>query len=134
MSEREIERLAEQLGARRAASVDPERMAQQVIARLRAEGPRARPAWTRSTLVRVAATVVLVLGVAFFASRNGSEGGPPTTESLAGSVQGLEALDGLELAEMLDSLAYSAPVYTMAVGLDDLTESQLRELLESMEG
>jgi hypothetical protein len=77
---------------------------------------------------------VLVLGVAFFASRNGSEGGPSTTESLAGSVQGLEALDGVELAEMLDSLAYSAPVYTMAVGLDDLTESQLRELLESMEG
>ena len=46
----------------------------------------------------------------------------------------LQALEVAELEEVFDSLEVYAPVYELAVNLENLTEGQLEELLRTMEG
>ena len=56
---------------------------------------------------------------------------PPTAALMA---PWLSELSAEELHEVLDSMAFEAPVpRDLAVGLTDLTETQLRELLAQME-
>jgi anti-sigma factor RsiW len=133
IDEREIERLARELGARAAGRIDVERTAQAVLQRVKEH--RAQPVWWRRVplleAVASAAVIVLVAGVLLvgrFGAGNGDVGG---TVALAE----LQELSTEELAEVFDSLLFEAPVYeSSTVGLQDLNEEQLRELLELMEG
>lgn len=138
MKQEDIERLAQELGADEARKVDVDRVANRVVAQLgqgRAEGRgffRRPIPWRRVAGLRAAvAAGLLVIGgiIGLRALRdNGAEA------ELVG-VPGLQELSTGELNVVLDSLAFEAPAYRLAVvGLDDLDESQLQQLLEALRG
>jgi hypothetical protein len=90
--------------------------------------------WTQVAWVRAAAMVVLLVGIGFAMQ--------PATESVrtawddppAGAVQDLSAD---QLTRVLDELDQPVDVTVPAsedAGLEDLSESQLRALLKSLEG
>lgn len=129
--DRDIEQLARRLGERAAAEVDPQKMAWAVMARLRQES-RQRPWFLRFGLVptAAAATLLLASGLALhqvvFTGGNGFVFPTPVE---------IEDMADVELEEVLDSLAWDTPVSELLpVALADLDESELTELLESMEG
>ena len=133
IDEREIERLARELGARAAGRIDVEQTAQAVVRRVKQH--EARPVWWRRVpvlqAVASAAVIVLVAGV-LLVGRFGGGGGEATEPVLLAELQELSTE---ELTEVFDSLMVDAPVYeSSTVGLQDLNEEQLRELLELMEG
>jgi len=128
---RDVEGLAPHLGAEAAKRVDPQQTAWAVLARLRRE-PQRRPWWQRVKLVPLAAaaTVVIASGVAIEAWRNG--GGSGMTFPLPFDI---EELASSELTEVLDSLELEVPMSEiMPATLSDLSEAELVQLLESMEG
>ncbi|MSR06980.1 MAG: hypothetical protein EXR93_07950 [Gemmatimonadetes bacterium] len=128
LNDNELEVAARRLGTRAAARLDIERTSGAVLARLRAT--RATPWWAAPGLLQVAAMVVLALGIGVFYRGT-------TTGHLAalGSPVQLDPLSVDELEEVLDSLVIETPLSPDApVGLADLDESQLTELLRRMEG
>jgi hypothetical protein len=132
MNEKELERIAGSLGRRAADRLDVERAAVTVVTRLRSE-PAQRPAWWAGpTLLRLAAAIAITLGGLFtyrLVSRR------PSTVSPDVPVAALQTLSPDELEEVLDSLSIEAPAYeTVAVGLHDLNDQELSELLHRMEG
>ena len=136
MNDRDLERVAQQLGSRAANALDAERVAARVIERLRAE-PLKQRAPARQWFVgmpvafRVAAALALLVAGGLVARRVVVDGDGP----FAVVAPLLPDLSADELHEVLDSLAFEAPLpEDLAVGLTDLTESQLRELLKLMEG
>jgi hypothetical protein len=130
-----LQELARQVGVRAAERLDVERVAQAVLAGLRR--PARTPTWlvwTQVAWVRAAAMVVLLVGIGFAMQ--------PATESVrtawddppAGAVQDLSAD---QLTRVLDELDQPVDVTVPAsedAGLEDLSESQLRALLKSLEG
>jgi hypothetical protein len=131
MTDHDIERLARQLGERAAADIDPQQTAWAVMARLRREGRR-RPWLFRFGLVQMAAAATLVLASGLAIHQLVGSGGNGFTFPVPAEV---EELADEELAEVLDSLVWETPVSElMPVTLADLSESELTELLESMEG
>ncbi len=131
MDEKEIERLAAELGARDGERSDPDWTAHSVLARLRAEAMR-RPWWRRPGVLRVAAAGIIVIAAAVAAERAFGPNAGVAGEFPAPAE--LQELAAPELAEVLDSLEIAAPVSELvAVDLGDLNETQLRELLEWME-
>lgn len=129
MDEDRIEQLAPELGHRAAARVDVEATATAVLERLREP---VRVVWWRSTAFRVAAAVVLVLGTGVLVHDGSSRG---DGERVVTAPVELRDLATTELAQVLDSLELARPVHELVpVGLDDLTESELQELLRTMEG
>lgn len=128
LNDNELEGAARRLGERAAARLDVERTSGAVVARLRTA--RAAPWWAAPGLLRTAAVVVLALGIGVF-YRGGRTG---AMTALVSPVQ-LEPLSVDELEEVLDSLVVETPVSRdAAVGLADLDEGQLTELLRRMEG
>lgn len=133
IDEREIEQLARRLGARAAGRIDVERTAGAVLQRV--EQHRAQPVWWRRVpvlqAVAAAAVIVLVLGALLVGRFGGGSGDGAEPVLLAE----LQELSTEELTEVFDSLLVDAPVYeSSTLGLQDLNEEQLRELLELMEG
>ncbi len=133
IDEREIEQLARRLGARAAGRIDVERTARAVLQRVKQH--RARPVWWRRApvlqAVAAAAVIVLVLGALLLGRFGGGTGDGAEPVLLAE----LQELSTDELTEVFDSLLVEAPVYeSSTLGLQDLNEEQLRELLELMEG
>ncbi len=131
MDDERIERLAPSLGRGAEQAVDLDRVARAVVARIREERGRPTRPWTRSPLLRAAALVgVLIAGSLVL--RDGASVSTTLTD-FAGPVA-LEELTATDLSEVLDSLTYDAPVSEfVAASLDDLDESQLRELLATLE-
>ena len=127
MNESELERIAARLGDRAAARLDVDRTAEAVVARLRT--PRAVHWWGSPALLRLAAAIALTIGGGMFAYRTTSR-----SVELAAPVL-LQALSSRELEEVLDSLSFDTrPPENAAVGLPDLNDEQLRDLLRRMEG
>ncbi len=134
MDEHQLERVAKTLGARAADQLDVERVAAAVVARLRADRAETeRPQrvwWTAPMVLRLAAALaVLVAGGVLVrgALENGSES--PMVAPI------LRDLSTDELTEVFDSLSVEAPVHDgVAIGLENLSEAQLKELLRLMEG
>lgn len=128
MDDRDFENAARRLGERAAARIDANRIGGAVLERLRVtrRGP-----WWATPVLRIAALVVLALGVGIFyrpAPRNG-------TDLAVASPEPLQALSVDELQEVLDSLVVETPAPTFSnANLADLDERQLVELLEAMEG
>ncbi len=129
IEDRDLEAAARRLGARAATRLDPERTGAAVVARLRAS--RGGPWWATAGLLRAAAAVALLLGVGVYGTDLLRRGGSPP---VAPPVQ-LQTLSVAELEEVLDSLVVETPATShLSAGLGDLDESQLRELLRSLEG
>lgn len=135
MDEKQLETLAAQLGKRAAEQIDLDTTAQAVVRRLRAE---AEPVvWWRSQRVvgtlSTAALVVLTAGVLVTTRTIRSKNEQP--EIAQTPMFELESLSFSELEQVFDSLSFDRPVAELTVmGLDDLDEGQLRELLTLMEG
>ena len=141
LSEQDLERLARGLGREAADRLDVERVAARVVARLRAPAPAAerRPSWVwwrPPLLLRLAAALAVIVGGAL-TLRGTFQRGPqePAVPGAAAGVLLLTDLSAVELVEVFDSLAVDAPVYPgVAVGLQALNETELRELLRRLEG
>ena len=136
MNEHEIEQFARGLGDQAARRLHVEAVVSGVLGRLRAGGTLKRHGMLRGrggTLLQIAAALVVLVGGGVIA-RSVLEHGAGT----AASVMPAPVLGGLstdELEEMFDSLAVEAPVHEFAVGgLESLNETQLKELLQQMEG
>jgi hypothetical protein len=136
MNEHDLERIARQLGEPAARLIDTERVATKVVERLRSTPPGADRPIRRLLLatplaLRIAAAVVLLVTGGVVTGRLLVD----RTESVALGAPFLPDLSADQLTEVLDSLALEAPLPDdLAVGLSDLTEEQLRELLKLMEG
>jgi hypothetical protein len=133
MEERDLETMARGLGRSRAEALDLERVAKGVVERLRGEAVAvrsSRPVWWAPRLVRLAAAVVLFLAGGILFS-NLPRGGERVARPV---VPQLYELSEEQLVEILDSLAFEMPVFERVVGLSDLDEVELRELLRAMEG
>lgn len=132
MNERKIEHLARDLGNRAAARVDPAAVAQGVVHRLRTESVRV--VWWRIPALQAAAVVVLLIGGGLVV------GGRYIWNDVSGEAAipaplELAELGTGELAEVLDSLEFEAPITEfLPASLGDLDEAQLQQLLRTMEG
>ena len=128
MNDRDLENAARRLGEKAATRLDVERTSGVVAERLKAA--RLVPWWAGPGLLRVAAIVVLALGVGLFYRPGGNR--PGALESPVA----LQTLSVDELEEVLDSLVIEAPATLRSggVGLADLDESQLTQLLEELKG
>ena len=132
MNERDIEEIAPHLGLDAAERVDLDRVAERVVAELRAKP--APVAWWRSTAVLRAAAVVAVLVTGGVVVDRLVIDRPASVAQVVTPV-GLEEFSTAELAEVLDSLDQMTPVYELVpASLDDLDETELRDLLAAMEG
>ena len=130
MKNQQLKDLAKKLCGRAANRLDVDGVAADVVRRLgesRSQPVRRLP----PRLLRAAAIAALVVGVGVFSGRlawrSGGEGVAALPE--------LDELSGVELEELLDSMVVARPTSeVLAVGLDDLDEVQLSELLRLMEG
>lgn len=133
MNERDIEEIAPHLGSDAAERVDLDRVAERVVAEL-----RAKPApivWWRSTAVLRAAAVVAVLLTGGLAVDRLVIDRPASVVVALVTPVGLEEFSSAELTEVLDSLDQMTPVYELVpASLDDLDETELGDLLAAMEG
>lgn len=135
MEEREIERVAREMGRNVADQLNVEQVAAGVVARLRADralGPRPRRLWWAAPVaLRLAAALAVLVtgGVLVRGALDRSQPVAAVTDPV------LRDLSADELTEVFDSLAVEAPIHeVVAVGLDNLTEEQLKELLLLLEG
>ena len=134
-----LQEVARRLGARAAERLDVERTAEAVVARLRTE-PRAEVrvlGWIQPAWLRIAAVLLLLIGAGVVAL---NVRGPHLTTPLPPASAGgeLSELSGDELRIVLEGLeapgAERQGVSPQDVGLEYLSASQLRALLESLEG
>jgi hypothetical protein len=132
MDNERLEKLASMLGRGAEDKVDLDRVARVVVERIQEERVRpSRPAWSRSPLLRAAALVGVLVAGSLVVRTVAPE---PTALVEFPNPAALEELSAADLGEMLDSLTYEASVSEfVAASLDDLDESQLRELLASLE-
>lgn len=132
MDERRIEQLARHLGDDRGNGVDPDAMAEAVVARLRSHANRERRWTIEFKVLRAAAVIILIVGSGLVLNEARQQ---PSGPSSFGVPVALEGLGTNELEQVLDSLDYEAPTSELvASGLNDLSESELQELLATMEG
>ena len=128
--EARLEQLAQRLGEREAARIDPQKVTWAVMSRLR-QKPARRPWWSAARLVPLgaAATILLAAGLGLVQVIGGGE--HEATPAILVDVADLETE---QLEEVLDSLSVETPVAEfVTVGLYDLSESELEQLLQSME-
>ena len=102
MNEEKLMQAAQQLGARAAERIDVEATARKVVERLR-EQPVHRTTWIQSTWLRIAATVVLVVGA------------------------------GLGVKSLIRNPESRVPAHLVADDLRDLSTDELRSLLTSFD-
>ena len=132
MDERRIEELAPQLGAERGREVDPDAMADAVVARLRNHTDREHRWTVEFKVLRAAAAIIFVIGSALVLNEARQQ---PSDAPSFGMPVVLDGLGTGQLEEVLDSLDYEVPVSEFVSGeLNDLSESELQELLAIMEG
>lgn len=134
MNETELERLAASLGEKAARTLNPERIAERVIARL--DEPRVI-ALRRAPLVRwlgglaAAAMVVVAVGLALRPATRVSD--PRASQSTV-----LQELDGLgvdQLEQLLQAMpATSSVIPQESVPLQELDTLSLKRLLRTLEG
>jgi hypothetical protein len=138
-SDAALRAVAERLGRAAAERVDVERTAERVVARLREDARRARRLrrWVQSTGWRIAAALVIVAGAGLVA--RGLRRPVPSVRAPAESTTGeLSELSAAQLRELLGAVDHPAAdqdvVLAQEVGLEDLSEAQLRALVASLEG
>lgn len=137
MTDEELERLAQRLGARAAEQVDVERAAAAVVAQLRQQPSSAPRGWAVRGRVwlRVAAAAVLVLGVGVMA-RGGRRDRPPMAAAVVPLGEDLSGLSAAQLRETITALdqPLADDAATLDAGLESLSTDELRALLRFLEG
>jgi hypothetical protein len=140
VTDRDLEKLAQRLGARAAERLDVERLAQAVVTRLREE-PRVTAGswlWKGPAWLRIAAAIVLLLGAAL--AVRGLLHEPSTTSAVAVPLDGdLSDLTADQLRETMSSLDQPLIDDTAGEGsidgaLEALNKNELRTLLRTLEG
>ena len=132
MNEHEMERLAQQLGKRAAERLDIEATARAVLERLR-EQPARRIGWTPPEWLRIAAVVILLLGVGVVLQQTGTS---RAQEVASYEIADLRELTTAELEQVLATLDQTLTVDATDLGdvnLDELTPAQLQSLLQALE-
>jgi hypothetical protein len=140
VTDRDLDKLAQRLGARAAERLDVERTAQAVVTRLREEPRAPALAWLRMqpAWLRIAAAMVLLLGAALVV--RGLLHEPATTSAMVVPLDGdLSDLTADQLRETMSSLDQPLSVETSWEGtidgaLEDLSKNELRTLLRTLEG
>ena len=138
MTDEELEKLAQRLGARAAERLDVEATARAVIERLRAErAERERVGiWVPRHWLRIAAALVIAIGGGALAlSITRTPGKPPAPFTAAGA--DLNDLSPDQLQKVLEAVEQpngAVAVSEQDVSLDDLNAVELRALLGSLEG
>lgn len=138
MTDDELEKLAQRLGARAAERLDVEATAQAVVDRLRADRAKGEPVgiWLPRQWLRIAAALVIVVGGGALALRlTGPHG--TTGPSVATAGADLDGLSTEQLNQVLRAVEQPSGqnvVSAQDVSLDDLNTVELRALLESLEG
>ena len=134
MNETELERLAATLGERAARTLDPEQVAERVIARL--DEPRVI-AFRRAPLVRwigglaAAAMIMVALGLALRLATRVSD----QTAFQSTVLQELDGLDVDQLEQLLQVMpATSSVIPQESVPLQELDTLSLKRLLRTLEG
>ena len=139
MNEDRLNQLARRLGADVAERLDVEATARKVVQRLR-EQPAPRAIWIQQAWVRIAATVVIVVGGAVVASRltPGHRSGvsPAHAHLVADDLSDLSADELREVLTSFDAIVAgdSGVVPESGTDLNELDTQQLRTLLRSPEG
>ena len=130
-----LQELARKLGVRAAERLDVERTTLAVLSQLQqAKRQRTWLVWTQVAWVRAAAMVVLLVGIGVVMQPRAASVRTAWDEPPAGAVQELSAD---QLNRMLDELDQPVDITVPApedAGLEDLSEPQLRTLLQSLEG
>ena len=136
-----LRELAQRLGAHAAERLDVERTVQAVVARLKQQPRAAR--WTRlePAWLRIAAAAMIVVAVGLVGR---SISRAPSSRQVAGFVEpaggDLNDLSAAQLQELLQTVEQGGAdqgaeaVSAQDVGLEDLSTSELRALLQSLEG
>jgi len=129
MNEEKLMQAAQQLGARAAARIDVDATARKVVERLR-EQPVRRTMWIRQSWVRIAATViVLVGGVLWFAPGRGPEARQDGAHLVADDLGDLSTDELRSLLTSLDQILDERVLSDSTADLPELDTQQLRELL-----
>lgn len=125
---------ARQLG-RDAERLDVERIAEQVVVRLR-EQPARPNVWRATRWLRAAAVIVVCVGAGLLLYRDGPGPEPVTVSDGLPAGVSLEGLSPAALREVLNAMDQPLdvePVNASETGLEDLTAPELRRLLHSLE-
>jgi len=139
MNEERMIELAQHLGARAAERLNVAATARNVVARLQ-EPPVERVAWIQQTWLRIAATVVVLIGGSFALLRlRSNEQRPDVIPHVAHFVA--DDLNDLSTDQLRDVLATfdevvsdSSAVPESSPDLRELDARQLRAMLRSLEG
>lgn len=127
-AEERLEKIARGLGDRAAQKLDVAAVANGVIARLRRDEPTVSVRWRRVAL-QMAAVVLISVAVGLYANSQ------RTVDFDFTAPVELTELSEDELDQVMDSLLVDQPMFEVAaVGLYDLDEQELEDLLELMEG
>ncbi len=131
-----LEGLAKRLGARAAERLDVEATARKVVERLR-EQPR-RTVWITATWLKIAATLVILVGGAFALRQvwSGSQSGDHIAHLVADDLGDLSTDELHAVLAAFDDLitADSVAVPESSNDLRELDAQQLRAVLRSLEG
>src|SRR5690348_6532867 len=133
--ERELERRAADLGRGAGERLDVERVVSGVLASLRLEPVVAEPFWARPAWLRAAAGLVLLIGAGALLGGPVGRRTTPLQETAwvqAGDVQDLNA-DQLQTVIATLDAPLDRSTAAGDAGVEDLSETQLRALLRSME-
>jgi len=137
MNEDRLNALARRLGTNAAERLDVEATARTVVQRLR-EQPVPRVTWIQQTWLRIAATVVILVGGAV-AVRQVRIGGDSSEHVAHFVADDLNDLSADQLRDMLSAFDVIVTTDTVAVpessgDLRELDAQQLRAVLRSLEG
>jgi len=130
MTEERLNELARKLGARAAERVDVAATARRVIERLR-EQPARRPMWIPAPWLRIAATVVILVGGAVTLRQLWPSGTPGDhdTHFIADDLRDLSTDELRTLLTSFDQIIAESVVPDSTSDLQELDAQQLRELL-----
>ena len=129
MNEEKLIQAAQQLGARAAERINVEATARKVVERLR-EQPVRRTLWIQQSWVRIAATViVLVGGVLLFAPGRGPGAREDGAHLVADDLRDLSTDELRSLLTSFDQILDESVVPDSTADLPELDTQQLRELL-----
>ncbi|HYU08603.1 MAG TPA: hypothetical protein VEK77_04390 [Gemmatimonadales bacterium] len=137
MNEDRLNELARRLGADTAERLDVDATARKVVQRLR-EQPARRAIWIQQAWLRIAATVVILVGgaVALRQVRIGRDSAEHIPHFVADDLSDLSADELREVLTSFDEIVAGDSVVVPESGTDlnELDTQQLRALLRSPEG
>lgn len=128
MNEEKLIEAARQLGARAAERIDVEATARAVVERLRAQ-PVRRTTWVRTTWLRVAAALAIVVGGGFVVKSLVPSPQSAVPSLIADDLRDLSTDELRSLLTSFDQIIEESAVPDSTADLPELDAQQLRQLL-----